>query len=98
MSSAVVSLCGDAALYSLDKNMQPDGISLNMHPYTLHMMGASAVNLNCLTHLSATHTRSAWISRICGHGVAHAMLLLNNSDMLHVPVIQGHLADSYFPF
>jgi hypothetical protein len=52
MSSAVVSLCGDAALYSLDKNMQPDGIRLNMHLYTLHMMSSSAVNLNTSLYYS----------------------------------------------
>ncbi|KQK02530.1 alpha-xylosidase 1 [Brachypodium distachyon] len=92
----------DAALYGLGENTQPGGIKLRPNdPYTIFTTDASAINLN--TDLYGSHPVYVDLRNIGGHGVAHAVLLLNSNamdvfyrgDSLTYKVIGG-LLDFYF--
>ncbi|XP_040378675.1 alpha-xylosidase 1 [Oryza brachyantha] len=92
----------DAALYGLGENTQPGGIRLRPNdPYTIYTTDISAINLN--TDLYGSHPVYMDLRSLAGHGVAHAVLLLNSNGMdvfyrgtsLTYKVIGG-LLDFYF--
>ncbi|EEC69878.1 hypothetical protein OsI_00249 [Oryza sativa Indica Group] len=77
---ASTSLPRDAALYGLGENTQPGGIRLRPNdPYTIYTTDISAINLN--TDLYGSHPVYVDLRSRGGHGVAHAVLLLNSNGM-----------------
>uniref|UniRef100_A0A0D9UWE3 Galactose mutarotase N-terminal barrel domain-containing protein n=1 Tax=Leersia perrieri TaxID=77586 RepID=A0A0D9UWE3_9ORYZ len=92
----------DASLYGLGENTQPGGIRLRPNdPYTIYTTDISAINLN--TDLYGSHPVYMDLRNRGGHGIAHAVLLLNSNGMdvfyrgtsLTYKVIGG-LLDFYF--